>query len=312
MKKFILATLLLLAAFVVSNAQSPAGTWVLYPAQTNSYSTAVQQPINADKSSVFKSTGKAVIPVKFSLWLTTGPAVFESILSDNETANDYSYLSFTPSSELLVKDISNLTTGYNFSLGDCHGGALRWSVNVGGGKHLFIYYGAYANFTDCTTASQSGTNMIDLGDLRYDTSQLAGGTFYDTYTHAMELVGNMPALSVSLVLDAGWAGDQRLTLTSAAVNSNTWTPTSGGAPVQTCELPANATIQISKESGAEAGGVIEEISIQPKDDNLMFRIVDCNYMYNLATSSLSGPGKYKVEAVINDCPALGPAFFELK
>ncbi len=35
-------------------------------------------------------------------------------------------------------------------------------------------------------------------------------------------------------------------------------------------------------------------------------------MYNLATSSLSGPGEYRVEAVIGGSPATNPAVFELK
>src|SRR4051812_38667782 len=44
-----------------------AGSWQLYPAQSTTYTTSVQQPINADKSSNFKANGKAVIPVKFAL-----------------------------------------------------------------------------------------------------------------------------------------------------------------------------------------------------------------------------------------------------
>ena len=49
--------------------------------------------------------------------------------------------------------------------------------------------------------------MINLADLRYDTSQV-GGTFYDTYANAMTLVGDMAIIRASLVLDSGWAGDQ--------------------------------------------------------------------------------------------------------
>ncbi len=61
------------------------------------------------------------------------------------------------------------------------------------------------------------SNMISMTDLRYDTSQYPGGTFYDNYAHAKALVGTSPIIRVSLVLDAGWDGDQRLTLTSATV-----------------------------------------------------------------------------------------------
>ena len=151
--------------------------------------------------------------------------------------------------------------------------------------------------------------MINLADLRYDTSQV-GGTFYDSYTNAMTLVGGMSVVRASLVLDSGWAGDQVLTLTSATVNSNTFVPSTGSG-VQTCDLPT-ATIQITKVSGSSTGAVNEPISIQPNDDDMHFRIVDCKYMYNLATSSLSGPGGYKVEVMINGSPAAGAAMFDLR
>jgi len=291
------------------SAQSPAGTWVLYPAQSSTYATLVQQPINVDGTSNFKSNGKAVIPVKFSLSTAPGPAIFQSIGSDPGTDNDFSFLSFTPTSPLLFSQITTLSAAYTFTQGDCHGGSLRWSVRVSPTQSVFIYYGDYPNFTNCTTPTQSGANMINLADLRYDTSQV-GGTFYDSYAGAMALVGGMNIVRASLVLDSGWGGDQVLTLTSATVNSNTFVPsTSSGVP--TCDLPA-AKIQITKVSGSASGVVNEPISIQPNDDNLQFRIVDCKYMYNLATSSLSGPGGYKVEVLINGSPATGPAFFDLR
>ena len=158
--------------------------------------------------------------------------------------------------------------------------------------------------------------MINLSGETYDTSQYPGGTFYDTYAHAQTLVGNTPIIRASLVLDSGWqgvagSGDQRLTLGSAAVNDNTFTPSSPTALTKTCKLPP-ADIKVTKVSGIPLGVVNEPVSIQPPDTNGQFRIVDCKYMYNLATSSLSGTGKYEVEAVINGTPVPGAAYFSLK
>jgi hypothetical protein len=289
------------------------GTWELYPPQTASYVTAVQQPVNVDGTSNFKSTGKAVIPLKFSLATGSGPVVFQSIGSDTDLDNDFSYLSFTPDAQLLFSEIGNLSAVYNFTQGNCHGGALRWSVRVSATQSVFIYYGDYAAFTDCTTAgpatNQSGLNMISLTDLRFDTSQV-GGTFYDTYTNALGLVGNMPIIRASLVLDGGWAGDQVLSPSNVTVNTNTFVPAAGGV-TPTCDLPP-ATIQITKTSGSPLGGVNEPLTVQPGDDNSQFRIVDCKYMYNLATASLSGPGTYSVEVVIDGTPAAGAATFDLR
>jgi enamine deaminase RidA (YjgF/YER057c/UK114 family) len=169
---------------------------------------------------------------------------------------------------------------------------------------VFIYYGNPSEFGNggvqgCTPPSpggvdQSGTNLIGLSDLRYDTSQYVGGTFYDTYAHALTLVGTTPIIRASLVLDSGWGGDQRLTLTSATVgtaaDSNTFTPSPATALTPTCNLPP-ATIRVTKTSGTGSGDVNEPISIQPNDTNGDFRTVDCKYMYNLATASLPGRGR---------------------
>jgi hypothetical protein len=76
-------------------------------------------------------------------------------------------------------------------------------------------------------------------------------------------------------------------------------------------LPA-ATIRVTRTDGTPTGDVNEPISIQPGDDDLNFRNVDCKYMYNLATSSLSGVGTYSVYAAIGDNQAVGPAIFDLK
>jgi hypothetical protein len=301
-----------LLAGVAGASTTGTGTWEAYPGQAASYSTSVQQPINSDGTSVFKANGKGVVPVKFSLSKGLGPFAFESIFSDASTANDFSFLSWTPGSTLLFKDVTSLIANYTFTTGDCHVGSLRWSVRVSPTQSVFIYYGAYPNFTSCTGADlQSGTNLIDLSDLRYDTTQV-GGTFYDDHDGAVALVGNLPIVRASLVLDSGWAGDQRLTLASASVNGNSFTPDAPGAGSPTCDLPSDAAIKVTKTAGAATGTVNEPVTIQPADDNGVFKVVDCKLMYNLATSSLSGAGTYKVEVVIGGVAASGAAIFKLQ
>ncbi len=300
--------------FADSTTTTPNGTWDAYPGQQVTYQTSVQQPINADGSSSFKSNGNAVIPVKFALSQGLGAFVFESILSDASPTNDYSYLSFAPSAPVMFSQITELSAVYAFTTGNCHGGALRWSVRVSPTQSVFIYYGDYPNFTDCTTNSQSGTNLISLSDLRFDTSQV-GGTFYDDYAGALALVGALPIVRASLVLDGGWAGDQVVTLSSAtfatAGYSDTFTP-SPASPLSPVCPTQEASITITKTSGTSSGVVDEPMSIQPQDSNGIFRIVDCKYMYNLATSSLSGAGTYAVSAEIDGIAASGPAVFSLK
>jgi hypothetical protein len=122
-------------------------------------------------------------------------------------------------------------------------------------SRLHLLWG-FSNFTDCTTNSQTGANMIGLGDLRYDTSQYPGGTFYDPYAHALALMGSLPIIRVSLVLDSGWGGDQRLTLSSATVAtaafSDTFTPQPPNPPTPTCPT-SQALIGITKVSMSPTG-----------------------------------------------------------
>ncbi len=309
---YALTTLTMFVLAIDASAQSPAGTWELYPPQTTGFATAVQQPINADGTSNFKSTGKSVIPIKFTLATASGPVIFQSIGSDADTSNDFSYLSFVPSAPLTFNQLTSLSAVYTFSEGNCHAGALRWSVGTALG-HVFIYYGAAPNFTDCTSAgpatNQSGLNMIGQSDLRYDTSQIPGGTFYDSYSHAQALVGTLAITGATLVIDSGWAGDQVLAPMNVTVNTNTFAPASGNIP--TCTLPP-ATIKIDKLSGSTTGPVNEPLTIQPADNNSQFRIAGCAYMYNLDTSSLSGAGRYEVDVVIGGTPVAGAAFFDLR
>jgi hypothetical protein len=319
---------LLVTPALASTVTTPNGTWSAYPDQATSYGAAIQQPINADGSSNFKANGKAVIPVKFGLSQGLGAFVFESIGSDVSTDNDYSFVSFTPSSSVTFNDITQLSSVYAFTLGDCHGGSLRWQVRTDANHAVFIYYGNAPQFGNggiqgCTPTSsggvdQSGTNLIGLSDLRYDTSQYVGGTFYDTYAHTQTLIGSTPIVRASLVLDSGWQyapnGDQRLTLTSAtfktAAFTETFVPSPPSALTATCPTQ-EASIKITKVDGLPTGDVNEPLSIQPQDNNNIFRIVDCKYIYNLATSSLSGVGTYTVYATIGST-TFTVATFDLK
>ncbi len=312
------ASILSVALAGIAFGQTTPGTWSLYPQQSTLYTTSVQQPINADGTSIFKWTGKSVIPVKFSLSISPGPVVFQSIGSDQDTANDYSYLSFVPSSVLSFGNLATLAADYTFLNGNCGGGSLRWQVRLNVGNdadqgndgNIFIYYGAVPNFTECTSgaADQSGVNMLVLGDARFDTSQL-GGAFYDTYAGAFSKYGDLQVVAVSLVLDGGWMMDQAVTVENVKVNDNTFIPLSGSFP--TCDLPP-ATIRVTKMTGTDGGTVIDPLSAQSNGNDAGFRILDCKYIYNLATSSLPGPGQYKVEAVINGIPAVGAAIINLR
>ncbi len=306
----------LIAAGVMVTPASAAtpGTWAQYPTGATEYQAEVQQPINTANTSNWNSKSKGAIPVMFKLSSRTGPAAFESIGSDTSTANDFAFMSFTPdaASPLTFGQITTLKTDYNFTLGDCHGGSLRWQVRTSPTQAVFIYYGAAPQFGNggvngCTPTSllgvnQSGVNMINQPDLRYDTSQYPGGTFYDTYANAVALTGSTPIMRASLVIDSGWGGDQRLNVSNTTVNDSVYqfVSSAGGSFAPTCVLPA-ANIQVSKQS-PDANGAINEEPVQQGlvDGGSAFRVVDCKYQYVLSIPSLLGAGKYQVEILIDN------------
>jgi hypothetical protein len=73
-----------------------------------------------------------------------------------------------------------------------------------------------------------------------------------------------------------------------------FTLTVGG--VATCELPA-ATISLTRTAGTVPGPIDESTYLLASDNGSNFRISDCQYVYNLATSSL-GAGTYTVNILI--------------
>jgi hypothetical protein len=306
--------IMLLPAALVS--ASTDGTWAQYPSGATVYQAEVQQPINTGNTSNWSAKSKGAIPVMFKLLTGTGPAVFQSIGSDTNTANDYSILQFTPTAgSLTFRQIQTLSTNYTFNFGDCHGGSLRWTLAVihnGTEQQVHVYYGNPNGDTaagqSCTGAnSGSGKNLISDATLppnRFEMQGDFGGLgvpVYTTYAATLGVVGDDQVLRASLIIDSGWGGDQVLTISNTTVNEavHQWDAGGNGTFTATCNLPA-ATIQVGK-SDPVVDGAINEDPVQSSlvDSGNAFRVVDCKYQYILSIPSLSGSGTYYVEIKIN-------------
>jgi hypothetical protein len=81
--------------------------------------------------------------------------------------------------------------------------------------------------------------------------------------------------------------------------------------VATCDLPP-ATISLIRTAGGVLGSIDESTYLLASDSGSNFRIdsANCQYIYNLATSSL-GPGEYTVSILINGT-VVGSGTFGLK
>jgi len=79
--------------------------------------------------------------------------------------------------------------------------------------------------------------------------------------------------------------------------------------VATCQLPP-AKISVIRTAGTVVGSIDESTYLSKADKGSNFRISNCQYVYNLAASSL-GVGKYKVNILIGGV-VVGSGTFALK
>jgi hypothetical protein len=147
------------------------------------------------------------------------------LTSNNTTVADSGVAFQQPNGKLLFSQISQLSTDYNTMVGSCGGGSPRFQVTVdlGGGvlKNVFVYIGDAPNFSCPAAASawQSTGNLIASADKRFDTTHV-GGTFYDTFSGALALVGDKPVVYVTLVVDSGWLfGNEVVLVKNVTVNN---------------------------------------------------------------------------------------------
>ena len=238
------ATLMVSTASAFTDITTANGRWVGWQGQDAVYQTSVQQPINANGSSNFKSNGKAVIPVKFGLSQGTGEFLFQSVYSDNATepntgapcatghANDCGFLNWEPGprtaeglpnwDQFTFADLDELIADYEFTTGTCQGGSLRWTLTLHepGSKNfkdLDIHYqpGAGGVGQQVCQEGTSGTDLTDptSTDPIYVIHNFPGYNFKDgatyntTYADALEQLGGLSVAQASLIVDSGWQKD---------------------------------------------------------------------------------------------------------
>jgi hypothetical protein len=140
-------------------------------------------------------------------------------------AAPYSGIDFAVASTLKFSDIQNLGTDYMFTAGSCGLGAPRFQINVGG-VNAFVYIGPLPNYTGCPQNVWLNTGNLATPASFVDTSQLPGGTFYDTFAAADVKYGTMIVTGIQLVTDSGLAfpaTGQTVEIDNTQINSTTYT-----------------------------------------------------------------------------------------
>jgi hypothetical protein len=184
-----------------------------------------------------------------------GVLVLVSNTGDAGTTNDASGAEFGDNGVTTFASLTTLATEFDVTDDDCKAGSPRFQVGVqtaAGAKNVFVYLGPAPSFTGCAQNTWLATgNLIGSTDVRFDTSQVQAGTQQSTYAQALALVGTLPVTSISLVVDSGWAFDdkeQTVRIRNVQVNGETFYAPKAPAPLN----PAKACRELRGDMGLDA------------------------------------------------------------
>ena len=117
-----------------------------------------------------------------------------------------------------LDQLTYLATEYYVQSGCFGGGSPRFSVVMSNGAEIHVYLGQYPNFTDCPPPvwQSTGNLATDSAGLRWDSSQVCSGTFYNNYSGAVACA-NLNGLTINSIwvaTDSGWFGTNPATTQS--------------------------------------------------------------------------------------------------
>ncbi len=147
-------------------------------------------------------------------------------LVSDATANPqvYSGIDFAVPASLTIDNLNTLSTDYNFTAASCAAGSPRFGISLADfpNKTIFVYIGPPPNYTGCPPNVWTGTGNLLTPASLVDTSQLPGGTFYDTWAAAQSRYSGEVVTDIFLVSDngpgAGGLGSQTVLIDNTDVN----------------------------------------------------------------------------------------------
>ena len=187
-------------------------------------------------------TGSAVLAASFTLFgdatlvspgHNSATAVQLRSIATTSSAATSGGVDFATPAGMTLSQLTNLATDYEFTMASCGGGAPRFQINIDA-RNIFVYLGPYPNYTGCAqNIWTSSGNLVTAGSF-VDTSQLPGGTFYDTWSSALTKYGNDFVTGIQVVTDSGWffgaTATQTVLVDNVMINGTTYTfeSTTGG------------------------------------------------------------------------------------
>jgi hypothetical protein len=144
------------------------------------------------------------------------------------TGQTFGGVNFVIPAAMTLNQLTNLSTDYMFTAQSCGGGSPRFQINIDG-KNIFVYLGPFPNYTNCAQNIWTSSGNLVTAASVVDTSQLPGGTFYDTWTSALAKYGTHAVTGIQLVTDSSWffnqpvGATQTVVVDNAMINATTFT-----------------------------------------------------------------------------------------
>jgi len=124
-----------------------------------------------------------------------------------------------------LNDYQNLSTDYMFTASSCGGRSPRFVIDIDGST-INVYLGPPPSYTGCPPNLWSNTGDLLTPTSFVDTSNLAGGTFYDPWALALARYGTHAVTGVQLITDSSsffGGATQTVLVDNVMINSTTFT-----------------------------------------------------------------------------------------
>lgn len=142
-----------------------------------------------------------------AMYVEPGNASFRAVETTSDADPGFGGIDFEIPEGTTFADLDTLSTDYMLTEGACGGGSPRFQVNVidelGEERNIFVYLGEQPNYTCAEDVWLSTGDLLEAGNF-VDATQV-GGLFYQEYTTAVALFGDLEVTGVQLVTDAGWS-----------------------------------------------------------------------------------------------------------
>lgn len=116
----------------------------------------------------------------------------------------YSGIDFGVTPNMTINELNELGTDYKFTAASCANGSPRFGIQLAGvSGTIFVYIGPPPSYTGCPPNVWTPTGNLLMPTSLVDTSQLPGGTFYDTWAAAQMRYSGKIVTDIFLVSDNG-------------------------------------------------------------------------------------------------------------